>query len=177
MKKVLIDLLFPNDYYDILDYTSVDYKSVYSYEKKYFQNMKGQPQNQNYHSQVHMSRREKDLRVDQMQPISKQNFEVVKKIQDLQLVVKLKLEDTTCKKFDEEVKEKKVKLIVEDPIYRNKEVIILENIVEDPIEVKYEDESITHNPQVPVDLLKMTTQYVDFLGVENFNFYYQSFVD
>ena len=52
MKRVLIDLWFPNDYYDILDYTSVDYKSVYSYEKKYFQNMKGQPQNQNYYNQV-----------------------------------------------------------------------------------------------------------------------------
>ena len=44
------------------------------------------------------------------------------------------------------------------------------NIVEDPLEVKGEDKSITHNPQVPVDLLKTTTQYVDFLRVENFNF-------
>ena len=33
MKRVLIDLRFPNDYYDILDYTSIDYKLVYSYEK------------------------------------------------------------------------------------------------------------------------------------------------
>ena len=33
MKKILIDLWFPNDYYDILVYTSVDYKSTYSYEK------------------------------------------------------------------------------------------------------------------------------------------------
>ena len=49
-------------------------------------------------------------------------------------------------------------------------MIIIENIVEDSIEVKYEDESITHNPQVLVDLLKMTIQYVDFFGVENFNF-------
>ena len=40
----------------------------------------------------------------------------------------------------------------------------------DSIEVKYEDESTTHNPQVSVDLLEMTIQYVDFLGVENFNF-------
>ena len=55
IQRVLIDLWFPDDYYDILDYTSVDYKSVYSYEKKYVQNMKGQPQNQNYHSQVHVS--------------------------------------------------------------------------------------------------------------------------
>ena len=49
-------------------------------------------------------------------------------------------------------------------------MIIIENIVEDSIEVKYEDESTTHNPQVSVDLFKMTIQYVDFLGVENFNF-------
>ena len=55
MKRVLIDLWFPNDYYDILDYTSVYYKSVNSYEKQYVQNMKGQLQNQNYHSQVHVS--------------------------------------------------------------------------------------------------------------------------
>ena len=53
---------------------------------------------------------------------------------------------------------------------KNQEMVIVENIVEDPIEVQYEDKSTTHNPQVSVDLLKMTTQYVDFLGVENFNF-------
>ena len=53
---------------------------------------------------------------------------------------------------------------------RKEEMVIIENIVEDSIEVKYEDESTTHNPQVSVDLLKMTIQYVDFLGVENFNF-------
>ena len=102
--------------------------------------------------------------------MSKENFEVVKKYQDLQQVVELKLEDITSQKFEEKVKENKIKLIVEDPIDRNQDMVIIENIVEDPIEVKYEDESITHNPQVPVDLLKMTTQYVDFLGVENFNF-------
>ena len=50
------------------------------------------------------------------------------------------------------------------------EMVIMENIVEDSIEVKYKDESTTHNPQVSVDLLEMTIQYVDFLGVENFNF-------
>ena len=78
---------------------------------------------------------------------------MIKKDQDLQQVVELKLEDTTSQKFDEEVKDKKVKLIVEDPT-----------------EVKYKDKSVTHNPQVLVNLLKMTTQYVNFLGVENFNF-------
>ena len=40
---------------------------------------------------------------------------------------------------------------------RNEEMVIIENIVEDSIEVKYEDESTTHNSQVSVDLLKMTT--------------------
>ena len=63
MKNVLIDLWFPNGYYDILDYTSIDYKLVYSYEKQYVQNTKGQSQNQN-HSQVHVSSKGKGLRVD-----------------------------------------------------------------------------------------------------------------
>ena len=58
---------------------------------------------------------------------------------------------------------------------RNQDMVIIENIAKDPIEVKYEDESTTHNPQVLVDLLKMTTQNVDFLGVENFNFLINSF--
>ena len=71
---------------------------------------------------------------------------MVKKDHDLQQVVELKLKDTTSQKFDEEVKEKKVELIVEDLINRNQEMLIIENIVEDPIKVKYEDESITHNP-------------------------------
>ena len=53
---------------------------------------------------------------------------------------------------------------------KNEEMVIIEKIVEDSIEVKYKDESTTHNPQVLVDLLKMTIQYVDFLGVENLNF-------
>ena len=79
MKMVLIDLWFPNDYYDVLDYTSVDYKSIYSHEKQYVQNMKGQPQNQNYHSQVHVSSKGKGSRVEKKQPISKEKFEVVKK--------------------------------------------------------------------------------------------------
>ena len=48
---------------------------------------------------------------------------------------------------------------------KNQEMVIVENIVEDPIEVKYEEDSITNNHQVPVELLKMITQYVDFLRV------------
>ena len=45
--------------------------------------MKGQPQNQNYHSQVHVSSKGKGSRVEKKQPISKEKFEVVKKNQDL----------------------------------------------------------------------------------------------
>ena len=63
MKRVLIYIWFPNDYYDILDYTHVDYKFVYSHEKQYVQHMKGQPQNQNYYSQVQVSSKGKSLRV------------------------------------------------------------------------------------------------------------------
>ena len=91
-----------------------------------------------------------------------------KKNQDLQQIIELKIEDTTCQKFDKEVKETKVELIVDND--KKGEMVIIENVVEDSIEVKYENESTTHNPQVSIDLLKMTTQYVDFLGVENFNF-------
>ena len=77
----------------------------------------------------------------------------------------MKIKDTTYQKLDEEVKEKKVELIMDND--RNQEMEIVENIVKDPIEVKYKDKSTTHNPQVSVNLLKMTTQYVE---VENFNF-------
>jgi len=45
MKKVLIDLWVPNDFYDVLDYISVDYKSIYL-DENHVQNMKFQPQNQ-----------------------------------------------------------------------------------------------------------------------------------
>ena len=62
----------------------------------------------------------------------------------MQQVIKLKIEDTTCQEFDKDVKEKKVELIVDND--RNQEMVINENIVEDPIEVKYDDQSIIHNP-------------------------------
>ena len=69
----------------------------------------------------------------------------------MQQVTELKIKDTTYQKFDEDVKEKKVDLIVDND--RNQEMVIIENIVEDPIKVKYNDESIIHNPQIPIDLL------------------------
>ena len=49
--------------------------------------------------------------------------------------------------------------------HRIQEIVIIENIMENPLKVKGEDKSITHNPQVPVDLLKTIAQYIDFLGV------------
>ena len=55
----------------------------------------------------------------------------------------MKLEDITFQKFDEDVKEKKIELIVNNG--ENQKMVILENIVEDSIEIKYEDESITHS--------------------------------
>ena len=81
--------------------------------------MEGQPQNQNDHNQAHVSSKVKGLGVEKKHPIFKENFEVVKKDQDLQQVIKLKIEDTTCQQLDEEVKEKKVELIVNND--RNQE--------------------------------------------------------
>ena len=89
--------------------------------------MKGQ--NQNYHSQVYVSNKGNGLKVEKKQPISKENFEMVKEDQDLQQVIELKIEDTTCQNFDEEVKETKVELIVDNDM--NEEMVIIENIVED----------------------------------------------
>ena len=59
--------------------------------------------------------------VEKKQPISREIFEVVKKGQDLQQVVELKLE-------------KKNELIMED--CRNQDIVIIENIVEDPLRSK-----------------------------------------
>ena len=103
-----------------------------------------------------------------MLPISKDNFEVVEKYQYIQQVVELKPENRTFQRFNEKVKKQKIELIVDNN--RNQEMAIIENIVEDTNEVKYKDESITHNPQVSVDLLKITTKSIDFLGVEHFDF-------
>ena len=91
-----------------------------------------------------MSSKGKGLRVEEKQPISKEKFEVVKKDQDLYQVIELKIEDATCQILDEDVKEMKVELIVDND--KNQKMVIVENIVEDPIEVKYENQSTTHNP-------------------------------
>ena len=96
--------------------------------------MKDQPQNQNYHNQVHVSSKGKGLRVEKKLLISKENFEVVKKDQDLQQVIELKIGDTTCQKFDEDIKEKNVELIVDND--KNQEMVIIENIEEYSIQLR-----------------------------------------
>ena len=108
--------------------------------------MRGQPQNQNNHNQVHVSSKGKGLRVEKKQPISKEILKWLKKIKNCNKLLnwRLKIKDTTYQKLDEEVKEKKFELIMDND--RNQEMEIVENIVEDPIEVKYEDKSTTHNP-------------------------------
>ena len=73
----------------------------------------------------------------------------------MQQVVELKLKDSTFQKFNKVVKEKKIELIVDNGI--NKEMVIIDNIVEDSIKVKYENESTIDNPQVSLNLLKITT--------------------
>ena len=57
----------------------------------------------------------------------------------MQQVVELKLKDSTFQKFNKVVKEKKIELIVENGI--NKEMVIIDNIVEDSIKVKYENDT------------------------------------
>ena len=73
----------------------------------------------------------------------------------MQQVVELKLKDSTFQKFNKVVKEKNIELIVENGI--DKEMVIIDNILEDSIKVKYENESTIHNPHVSLNLLKITT--------------------
>ena len=56
---------------------------------------------------------------------------MIEKDQDLQQFVELKLEDTTFQNFDDEVKEKKIELIVDNG--ENQEMVTIENIMEDPV--------------------------------------------
>ena len=51
----------------------------------------------------------------------------------------------------------------------NQKMVIIENIVEDSIEVNYEDKSITHRAHISLDLLNMAIHSIDFLRVENFD--------
>ena len=57
---------------------------------------------------------------------------MIEKDQDLQQFVELKLEDTTFQNFDDEVKEKKIELIVDNG-ENDQEIVTIENIMEDPV--------------------------------------------
>ena len=57
---------------------------------------------------------------------------MIEKYQDLQQFVELKLEDTTFQNFDDEVKEKKIELIVDNG-ENDQEIVTIENIMEDPV--------------------------------------------
>uniref|UniRef100_A0A2N9HQ31 Retrotransposon gag domain-containing protein n=1 Tax=Fagus sylvatica TaxID=28930 RepID=A0A2N9HQ31_FAGSY len=82
------------------------------------------------------------------------------------------IKDGILEEVFEEAKEGNLELIEENG--ENLEAKIIGNIVEDSTEVKHEGESITHYSQDLVDLLKIsTTQSIDFLGVENFNFVFK----
>ena len=63
--------MVPCDYYDVLDYTSVNYRSVYSYDL----------------------RKEKCLRVEKMKPISEENIEEIEENQVLLSQVEKFFED------------------------------------------------------------------------------------
>ena len=67
----------------------------------------------------------------------------LKKIKICNKLLNLTLKIPLVKRHDEDVKEKKVELIVDNE--RNQEKLIIENIVEYPIEVKFKNKSITHN--------------------------------
>ena len=57
---------------------------------------------------------------------------MIEKDQDLQQFVELKLESTTFQNFDDEVKEKKIELIVDNG-ENDQEIVTIENIMEDPV--------------------------------------------
>ena len=58
----------------------------------------------------------------------------------------------------------------------NLESKIIGNILEGLTEVKHEGKYMTNNSQDQVDLLKITTtQSIDFVGVEKFDFVFNSF--
>ena len=52
----------------------------------------------------------------------------------------------------------------------NQKMVIIENIVEDSIEVNYENKSITYSPYISLDLLNMAIKSINFFRVKIFYF-------
>ena len=69
---------------------------------------------------------------------------ILKWLKKTRLATICRIEDATFQKFYEEVKEKKIELTVGND--GNQDMVTIENIVEDQVEVKYDDESITLSP-------------------------------
>ena len=120
MKKVVVDIWFPHDYYDILDYTSVNYRSLYSYDL----------------------RKEKCLRVDKMKTIYKKNIEEIEEKKVLLSQVEKFCVDNLHENDFETNKEKKNVLNMVGENYSEVadcEVKIVENFVQDLHEPKSGD--------------------------------------
>ena len=155
MKKVLVDLCFHHGYYDILDYTSANYRSIYSYD----------------------SRKEKCLRVNNMKSISKENIE---ENQVLLSQVENVCEDKLHENYFE-ANEEKIDFLntvgencseVDDC-----EVEIVKNIVQDIDEPKSSDRKFDARV---ISGVGNTTKFVNFVGVERFasiNSYLVNIVD
>ena len=52
----------------------------------------------------------------------------------------------------------------------NQKMVIIENIVEDSVEVNYENKSITYSPYISLDLLNMAIKSINFFRVKIFYF-------
>ena len=97
----------------------------------------------------------------------------VEELEDKEFEERLSIKDDILEEVFEEAKEGHLELIEENG--ENLEAKIIGNIVKESIEVKHKGEYITHNSQDLVDWLKITTtQSIDFLGIENFNFVFKS---
>ena len=144
MKKVLVDLCFCHDYYDILDYTSVKYRSIYSSN----------------------SEKKKCLSVNNMKLISKENIE---ENQVLLSQVENVCEDKLHENYFE-ANEEKIDVLNTVSENCNKvddcEVEILENIVQDIDQSKSRDHC--KFDAYVISVVGDTPKFIDFVGAKRF---------
>ena len=135
MKTVLIDLWFPNDYYDILIIQVLIINLYMHMKSNMFKTWKV-----NYKTKIvtvkstcQVKKRVWGLRRSSL--FLKKILKWLKTIKTCNKLLnwRLKIYDTNCQKLDEEFIEKKVELIVDNDRIQN--MVIVENIEEDPIEV------------------------------------------
>jgi hypothetical protein len=174
MKRLMANFFFPRNYNEILFYTSYSHGQSKLFEGKCSENLN-----------ISSWRKDQNLDVIDVEKILiyEHNF-IIKEVEQDQVLTKVEelegkefeerssIKDGILEEVFEEAKEGNLELIEENG--ENLEAKIIGNIVEDSTEVKHEGESITHYSQDLVDLLKIsTTQSIDFLGVENFNFVFK----